>query len=167
MRSAALLHLVDADGPGAGLAFARLACGHAGDAPVVALGSRPVPGCEARIPVPAGSVRLAAAALERLVEANTLLSGLGFESAGLAAAHAIHNGLTAIPQTHGYQHGEKVSFGTLVQLVLEGAEQEEVDEVLAFATSVGLPVTLGEIGCGSLTDDELRTVAVQIGRAHV
>ena len=33
-------------------------------------------------------------ALERLVEANTLLSGLGFESSGLAAAHAIHNGLT-------------------------------------------------------------------------
>ena len=34
-------------------------------------------------------------ALERLVEANTLLSGLGFESSGLAAAHAVHNGLTA------------------------------------------------------------------------
>jgi hypothetical protein len=33
--------------------------------------------------------------LERLVEANTLLSGLGFESSGLAAAHAVHNGLTA------------------------------------------------------------------------
>ena len=28
-------------------------------------------------------------ALERLVEANTLLSGLGFESSGLAAAHAM------------------------------------------------------------------------------
>jgi len=31
-------------------------------------------------------------ALERIVEANTLLSGIGFESSGLAAAHAIHNG---------------------------------------------------------------------------
>jgi glycerol dehydrogenase len=41
-------------------------------------------------------------ALERLVEANTLLSGLGFESSGLAAAHAIHNGLTAAPGTHDY-----------------------------------------------------------------
>ena len=36
-------------------------------------------------------------ALERLVEANTLLSGIGFESSGLAAAHAIHNGLTVLP----------------------------------------------------------------------
>ena len=32
--------------------------------------------------------------VERLVEANTLLPGLGFESSGLAAAHAVHNGLT-------------------------------------------------------------------------
>src|SRR5205823_2279691 len=41
-------------------------------------------------------------ALERLVEANTLLSGLGFESSGLAAAHALHNGLTVAPGTHHY-----------------------------------------------------------------
>ncbi|HNO05888.1 MAG TPA: iron-containing alcohol dehydrogenase, partial [Flavobacteriales bacterium] len=38
-------------------------------------------------------------ALERIVEANTLLSGLGFESSGLAAAHAVHNGLTAAAGT--------------------------------------------------------------------
>ena len=60
-------------------------------------------------------------ALERLVEANTLLSGLGFESSGLAAAHAVHNGLTVAPGTHHSLHGEKVAFGLLVQLVLEGA----------------------------------------------
>jgi glycerol dehydrogenase len=51
-------------------------------------------------------------ALERVVEANTYLSGVGFESGGLAAAHAIHNGMTAIPDAHHYYHGEKVAFGT-------------------------------------------------------
>ena len=40
-------------------------------------------------------------AVEKVIEANTLLSGLGFESGGLAAAHAIHNGLTAVGATHG------------------------------------------------------------------
>ena len=54
-------------------------------------------------------------ALEKVVEANTLLSGLGFESGGLAAAHAVHNGLTALPQSHHFMHGEKVNFGTLTQ----------------------------------------------------
>jgi glycerol dehydrogenase len=85
-------------------------------------------------------------ALERIVEANTLLSGLGFESSGLAAAHAVHNGLTAVPETRPYLHGEKVAFGVLVQLVLEGQPHSVIEEVLRFSTSVGLPITLAEIG---------------------
>jgi glycerol dehydrogenase len=100
-------------------------------------------------------------ALERLVEANTLLSGLGFESSGLAAAHAVHNGLTAAPPTHSYYHGEKVAFGTLVQLVLEGKPRAVVDEVLAFSTDVGLPVTLAEVGLNEMSAEMLRQVATR------
>lgn len=85
-------------------------------------------------------------ALERLVEANTLLSGLGFESSGLAAAHAVHNGLTAAARTHAYFHGEKVAFGVLVQLVLEGKPRQLIEQVLAFSTEVGLPMTLADVG---------------------
>ena len=85
-------------------------------------------------------------ALERIVEANILLSGLGFESSGLAAAHAIHNGLVIIPETHDFLHGEKVAFGTLTQLVLEGKSRELIEEVLTFSTEVGLPVTLRQLG---------------------
>jgi glycerol dehydrogenase len=85
-------------------------------------------------------------ALEYIVEANTLLSGLGFESGGLAAAHAIHNGLTALQETHGAFHGEKVAFSTLVQLVLEGRPTEEIEEVIGFCMAIGLPVTLAQLG---------------------
>jgi glycerol dehydrogenase len=98
-------------------------------------------------------------ALERLVEANTLLSGLGFESSGLAAAHAVHNGLTAAPATHAYFHGEKVAYGLLVQLVLEGQPRPVLDQVLHFATDVGLPVTLAEIGLTDLPAALLGQVA--------
>ncbi|MEP7362096.1 MAG: glycerol dehydrogenase [Acidobacteriota bacterium] len=98
-------------------------------------------------------------ALERIVEANTLLSGLGFESSGLAAAHAVHNGLTAAPPTHHYFHGEKVAFGTLVQLVLEGAAHAQFRDVLAFSSEVGLPITLREIGCDELPPDMLQQIA--------
>jgi len=52
-------------------------------------------------------------ALERIVEANTLLSGLGFESGGLSTAHGIHDCLCNLEGTHAYYHGEKVAFGTL------------------------------------------------------
>jgi len=84
-------------------------------------------------------------AVENIIEANTYLSGIGFESAGLAAAHAIHNGLTAIGETHAFYHGEKVAFGTLVQLVLENSA-EDFEDSLEFCRAVGLPTTLAALG---------------------
>jgi glycerol dehydrogenase len=103
--------------------------------------------------------RVVTPALERLVEANTLLSGLGFESSGLAAAHAVHNGLTAAPGTHHYLHGEKVAFGLLVQLVLEGASRATVEQVLGFSTEVGLPIILAEVGLPEPPGDLLGQIA--------
>lgn len=85
-------------------------------------------------------------ALENVIEANILLSGIGFESGGLGAAHSIHNGLTSLPQTHRYFHGEKVAFGVIVQLVLENASSEEINRILAYCHSVGLPTTLAQLG---------------------
>ena len=97
--------------------------------------------------------------LEKIIEANTLLSGIGFESGGLAGAHAIHNGFTVLPECHHMYHGEKVAFGTLVQLVLEDAPVEEIEEVLEFCLSVGLPVTLKELGVEEVTEEKIRAVA--------
>lgn len=97
--------------------------------------------------------------LENIVEANILLSGLGFESGGLAAAHAIHDGLTILEGTHKYFHGEKVAFGTLSQLVLENAPKEEIEKVLGFCLEVGLPVCLSDIGVNEISEEELIEVA--------
>jgi glycerol dehydrogenase len=98
-------------------------------------------------------------ALERIVEANTLLSGLGFESGGLGAAHSIHNGLTALAGTHGMYHGEKVAIGVLASLVLTDRPLELVDEVYALCGRIGLPTTLADIGLAAPTDAELMLVA--------
>ena len=98
-------------------------------------------------------------AVEHIIEANTLLSGIGFESSGLAAAHAIHNGLTMLPECHGMYHGEKVAFGTIVQLVLEDAPTEKLEEVLGFCIELGLPVTMKELGVAELTREQAMIVA--------
>lgn len=103
--------------------------------------------------------KVVTSALENVVEANTLLSGLGFESGGLAAAHAIHNGLTVLPETHNKYHGEKVAFGTLTQLVMENRSLEEIEEVLHFCISVGLPVTLEQIGVTDKSREHLMPAA--------
>ncbi len=98
-------------------------------------------------------------AFERIVEANTLLSGLGFESSGLASAHSIHNGLTALAPTHAYYHGEKVAIGALAGLHLTDAGPREIDAVYGFCESVGLPTTLAEIGLAGVTKEDLLTAA--------
>ena len=98
-------------------------------------------------------------ALEDVVEATIYLSGLGFENGGLAAAHAVNDGFAQEPQAHGMYHGEKVAFGTLVQLVLEKAPQEELEQVLAFLRDTGLPLTLAQLGVKEIVPETLKKVA--------
>lgn len=96
-------------------------------------------------------------AVERVIECNILLSGIGFESGGLALAHAIANGLTVLEGPR-IMHGEAVAFGLAVQLRLERAA--ELDQVLDFCRSVGLPTTIGDLGLGDVTDADLMRVAI-------
>ncbi|MBE6123035.1 MAG: glycerol dehydrogenase [Erysipelotrichaceae bacterium] len=98
-------------------------------------------------------------ALENVVEANTYLSGVGFESGGLAAAHAIHNGLTNLEETHKYLHGEKVAFGALTQLVLENRSMEEIEKAVRFLKACDLPVTLADLNLQDADDAKLMIAA--------
>ena len=104
-------------------------------------------------------------ALERVVEANTLLSGLGVECVGCAGAHSLNSGFSAVEACRNYTHGEIVAFGTLCQLVLENRPKAEIEEVLDFSTSVGLPVTLAEIGLDARMEADLRLVAERAAKA--
>jgi glycerol dehydrogenase len=97
--------------------------------------------------------------VEAIVEANTLLSGLGFESGGLAGAHSVHNGFTVLEASHHKLHGQKVAFGTLTQLVLEGRPMADIEEVLDFCRMVGLPFCLEDMGVHNPTRDDIRQVA--------
>lgn len=106
--------------------------------------------CEKKVMTPA---------FENIIEANILLSGLGFESGGLAGAHAIHDGLTLLEGTHKYFHGEKVAFGTIAQLILENADTDELEQVLDFCLEIGLPVCLADIGVDAISEEELMEVA--------
>ena len=98
-------------------------------------------------------------ALERVVEANNLLSGLGFESGGLAVAHAVHNGISEIEGSHSHIHGEKVAFGLLTQLVLEGRPQSEIEEIYRYQQAVGLPICLAQVGVDANSDEQLNRIA--------
>jgi glycerol dehydrogenase len=98
-------------------------------------------------------------AVEAVVEANTLLSGLGFESGGLAGAHAVHNGLTVLEAARSRFHGQKVAFGVVTQMVLEGRPSKDMEQVLNFCLSVGLPVCLEDLGVSDPSREEIWKVA--------
>jgi glycerol dehydrogenase len=98
-------------------------------------------------------------AVEKVIEANILLSGLGFESGGLSSAHGIHEGFAALEGTKGKMHGELVAFGTLCLLVLENYAKDEIDRVLQFCVSVGLPVTLRQLGLSRAARTDLMKAA--------
>lgn len=83
-------------------------------------------------------------ALDPVIEANILMSGLGAESGGLAIAHGLHNAMTLLPATHSLMHGEKVAYGTIVQLLYE-RDIDEAIKVVRFNKTVGLPTTLADL----------------------
>jgi glycerol dehydrogenase len=98
-------------------------------------------------------------ALETVVEANTLLSGLGFESGGLAAAHGVAQSYTALPKVHAnYLHGEMVAMGTLAHLMME-SRPDEAARVAEFFATVGLPIHLGQLSLDPGDADALDVIS--------
>ena len=98
-------------------------------------------------------------AVENIIEANTLLSGLGFENCGVSGGHGIHDGLTALDETHGFYHGEKVAFGTLCLLMLEGRPLAEIEATARFCRALGLPSTLADLKLANASNAAIERVA--------
>ncbi|MBN8210457.1 iron-containing alcohol dehydrogenase family protein [Bacillus sp. NTK071] len=97
----------------------------------------------------------------RVIETNLLsggmVGGLGDRYGRIAGAHSIHNGLTYVQEAHTFLHGEKVAYGILVQLVLEG-EWEEVRGLLDFYKEIGLPISLESIGVEAINVERVSHV---------
>ncbi|HCA6420161.1 TPA: hydroxycarboxylate dehydrogenase HcxA [Escherichia coli] len=82
--------------------------------------------------------------VDAIIAGGGMVGGLGDRFTRVAAAHAVHNGLTVLPQTEKFLHGTKVAYGILVQSALLGQ-----DDVLAQLTEAyqhfHLPTTLAEL----------------------
>lgn len=101
-------------------------------------------------------------ALQRVIETNIITSGLvggfGGQYLRVAGAHSIHNGMSSITQAHHLLHGEKVAYGILVQLVLEG-KFSEIKQLLPIYQVLKLPMTLLDIGLTVEHKAELQQIA--------
>jgi glycerol dehydrogenase len=98
--------------------------------------------------------------LEAVIEANTLMSTVGFESGGLGAAHGFHSGIAEWEETHTLLHGEKVGFGILASLMLTNRSPELIQSIYEFCFDIGLPVCLADLGITNF-DDAYLMIAVK------
>ena len=53
-----------------------------------------------------------------------------------------------------------MAFGTLAMLMLIDSDPQMIETVYDFCQSVGLPITLAEIGLANVSDDDLMQVAI-------
>lgn len=104
-------------------------------------------------------------AFRDVVDAIFLLAGLVGSISGdgsrAAFAHAIHDALTWFPEARHTLHGEKVAFGLLAQLALEG-QFEEAAYWAGFYLQLELPVTLAEFGFAGAPSDIAARIAAHV-----
>lgn len=88
-------------------------------------------------------------AFKRVAEAVVAIAGTvgGFagEYGRMAGGHAVHNGMSLVPETHAYEHGVKVAYGVLVQLWASG-DAEEALRLLPFYKENHFPHRLADFG---------------------
>lgn len=96
--------------------------------------------------------------VETIIVYSGMVGGFGDHFGRVTGAHAIHNGLTVLEETHHALHGSKVAYGILVQLVLEN-RWNEIQRLMPFYQQLGLPLSLSELGIDGITDEMVNQVA--------
>ncbi|MBV7434033.1 iron-containing alcohol dehydrogenase family protein [Cardiobacteriaceae bacterium TAE3-ERU3] len=81
----------------------------------------------------------------------------GCDNGRTAGAHAIHNALTIYPETHHIQHGIKVAYGILVQLVTTG-DEDEIKRLLPYYQQSGFIYRFDQLGI----PEDIHTAAPKI-----
>ncbi|MBS0848989.1 oxidoreductase [Citrobacter sp. JGM124] len=82
--------------------------------------------------------------VDAIIAGGGMVGGLGERYTRVAAAHAIHNGLTTLPQTDRFLHGTKVAYGILVQSALLG-QDDVLEQLTAAFARFNLPTKLAEL----------------------
>ena len=95
--------------------------------------------------------------VDAIIAGGGMVGGLGERYTRVAAAHAVHNGLTVLPQTEKFLHGTKVAYGILVQSALLG-QDEVLAQLVAAYQRFNLPTTLAALEVDITNHDELERV---------
>jgi len=95
---------------------------------------------------------------EIIIAISGLVGGFGDAYARATLAHAIHDAITAFPETHDFLHGTKVAYGVMVNLAYEH-HWDEIDRLTPFYESLQLPKKLSDMNLDYLNEAQLRQMA--------
>ncbi|CAH6635284.1 oxidoreductase [Pseudocitrobacter vendiensis] len=95
--------------------------------------------------------------VDAIIAGGGMVGGLGERFTRVAAAHAVHNGLTVLPQTEKFLHGTKVAYGILVQSALLGQDDVLAQLIHAYKR-FHLPTTLAQLEVDIHNREELDKV---------
>lgn len=77
-----------------------------------------------------------------------------------AGAHAVHDGLSYLENTHDALHGKKVAYGILVQLAYTN-DFDEIRAIYPFYEMIGLPTKLAQMNVSDVSEEGLAAVIKQ------
>jgi glycerol dehydrogenase len=104
-------------------------------------------------------------ALRQVIDTNILLAGLvgglGRHTCASSGAHAIHYGMTVIPEMRHAYHGELVAYGLLCQFTLEGKSDQEIIDFMEFYKKINLPISLFDLGMKQIRQQDLQNAAIK------
>ena len=107
----------------------------------------------------AGNVTLSfTKTIEAVITLAGTVGGFGGRYGRMSGAHAIHNGLSFIEETHTILHGQKVAYGILVQLALEN-RLDEIEALLSYYQKLGFPTNLADLNIVDNQPEALHKIA--------
>jgi glycerol dehydrogenase len=102
--------------------------------------------------------------LKEIIDLNiyltTIIQTLGQNTSSGAAAHGMHNGMTAIAESHELLHGLKVGYGIIIQLYLEQKPQDYIAAEIDFFNQLGLEPSFKGLGL-PFTEENLEKTAAK------
>jgi uncharacterized oxidoreductase len=92
--------------------------------------------------------------VDAIIIGGGLVGGLGEKYTRVAAAHALHNGISVLGETHHLLHGIKVAYGLLVQAAL--VDDGSLEELIPKFRELDLPLGLRDLGLDPDDEEKLR-----------
>lgn len=86
------------------------------------------------------------------------VGGFAGEYGRMAGAHAVHNGMSLVKETHATEHGVKVAYGILIQLAAQG-KFDDLKQLQTYLSSNGFPTKLKDFGVVDDLEEKMRAIA--------